>query len=81
MLDKSPVMWTRDLTKEAHPAFCSAGTADPRDISSNHTAGRQRSVTSCDTWGSPSQRRAKMVNVPASASDIFVDVVFVWIGY
>jgi hypothetical protein len=39
MLDRSPVMWTRDLTKEAHPAFCSAGTADPVDISSNHIVG------------------------------------------
>lgn len=35
MLDKSPVIWTRDLTKLAHPAFCSAGTADPVDISSS----------------------------------------------
>jgi len=52
MLDRSPVMWTRDLTKEAHPAFCSAGTADPVNISSNHTAGRQRSEKERDAWRS-----------------------------
>jgi hypothetical protein len=54
MLDRSPVMWTRDLTKEAHPAFCSAGTADPGDISSNHAVRATKERESCnardDIW-------------------------------
>jgi hypothetical protein len=51
MLDRSPVMWTRDLTKEAHPAFCSAGTADPGDISSNHIARGDKGVRPPTTPG------------------------------
>jgi hypothetical protein len=72
MLDRSPVMCTRDLTKLAHPAFCSAGTADPVDISSSLMYSDKGALTPPSSCAKAKPEmgynKSRCNNVPASAS-------------